>query len=178
MSAPAAGTEIRGVVTLRVNVSAPAGVVGGVSFFANGQELASDATAPYTATWDTRVSYPDQPVTLRAAAYYGNAEQIVSAPVNVHTANLSISLSSPAAGAIVHGLVTLVAVTTADSEATFTDVRFLIDGTEVGRSYLPPWSAGWDSRHVPNGRHVLSARARTMDGRSVVTADRTITVRN
>jgi hypothetical protein len=153
-------------------------VLAGVSFYANGQELAYDPTAPYTVTWDTQAAYPDQPVTLRAVAFYGNSEQIVSAPVSVHTANLSIALSSPAAGAIVHDLVTLVALTTADSEATFTDVRFLIDGTEVGRSYLPPWSVGWDSRHVPNGRHLLSARARTIDGRSVVTTDRTITVRN
>jgi hypothetical protein len=43
-------------------------------------------------------------------------------------------------------------------------VDFLVDGALAGTAWADPWSLAWDSYAVPNGKHVLTARAVSEDG--------------
>jgi N-acetylmuramoyl-L-alanine amidase/Bacterial Ig domain len=43
-------------------------------------------------------------------------------------------------------------------------VDFLVDGALAGTTSADPWSLAWDSYAVPNGKHVLMARAVSYDG--------------
>jgi hypothetical protein len=47
---------------------------------------------------------------------------------------------------------------------TASRIDFLVDGALAGTASAEPWSLAWDSYAVPNGKHVLTARALSEEG--------------
>ncbi|HWU89742.1 MAG TPA: Ig-like domain-containing protein, partial [Kofleriaceae bacterium] len=87
----------------------------------------------------------------------------------------STQLTSPAAGAMVSGNVTLAA--TASDDIGVSRVEFLIDGALVGSDTAAPYQVTWSSTTVADGSHVVTARAVDTSG-NTATSERTITTSN
>jgi N-acetyl-anhydromuramyl-L-alanine amidase AmpD len=79
---------------------------------------------------------------------------------------LDVSLSAPALGAHVTGVVPLAA----DVEGAPTRVDFLVDGVVRYTTSGLPYSYDWDTSLEQNGRHVLAARAVDASGRTAISA--------
>jgi hypothetical protein len=93
----------------------------------------------------------------------------------------SVSLTAPAANAMVSGMVTMSANATAMDGLTISSVQYLVDGMAVGTVMTSPYQFSWDSTGVPNGTHQLMAMA--MDnyagsGATATSAPITIKVEN
>ena len=85
---------------------------------------------------------------------------------------VTVAITQPAAGATVHDLVPVTAVTTGSGVVS---VTFTLDGAPVGPTLsAPPYTFSLNTRPVPNGPHTLSTFAR--DGASQVLASASISV--
>ena len=70
----------------------------------------------------------------------------------------TVSISSPASGAQVNGIVTVTAA--AADNVGVVGVQFVVDGVNAGAEDLTnPYAFNWDTRTVTNGAHTLIARA-------------------
>lgn len=179
ITAPAAGSTIKGNVTVSASVSlAPGDSIWGVDFYAGSQWIGSDDSAPYRITWDTSYNH-DGPVPLRAVMQSSLTwTEISSAIRTVNLANLWARPTKPAAGASVSGNVTLAAKANVDIEGDVEAVKFLIDNKVVKTDWSSPFSVSWNSASVPNGTHTLRVRVITTDGRSKTSSARSFTVAN
>ena len=89
----------------------------------------------------------------------------------------SVSLSAPANGATVAGLVVVKA--SASDNRGVAGVQFRLDGAALGaEDTAAPYEVSWDTAGVPNGSHTLSAVARDAAGNSATSAPVTVTVAN
>lgn len=89
----------------------------------------------------------------------------------------SVSISSPANGATVSGVVTLAA--TATSQLGIASVQFLLDGAALGSPIpSPPYSYLWNTPSVSNGTHTIAALAKDTAGNSATSPTVTVTVSN
>src|SRR5439155_839584 len=88
----------------------------------------------------------------------------------------TVSLTSPAANAIVTGTIAVAAAASDDSGVV--SVQFAVDGVNLGTPRTAaPYVAEWNSVTAPNGVHVLSATARDGAGNQQ-TATVSVTVAN
>jgi len=92
----------------------------------------------------------------------------------------TITLTAPAAGATVSGMVRLSATASASSAygLTVSSVEFLIDATSVGTATASPYSVMWDSTKVASGDHSLTAKVTDSAGDSTITPAININVQN
>ena len=86
----------------------------------------------------------------------------------------SASISAPANGAAVSGVVTISA--TASDNVGVARVEFLIDGALVASDASSPYAHAWDSASGPNGTRTLSARAVDAAGNVGTSAPVSVTV--
>lgn len=89
----------------------------------------------------------------------------------------TVSLTSPAPGSTVVGVVTMAA--SADDDVGVAGVQFLLDGQSLGAEdttspYAIPWSSGLST----NGPHTVAARARDARGNTTDSAPVAVTVAN
>lgn len=84
------------------------------------------------------------------------------------------TLTSPANGAAVSGIVTLAAI--ASDDIGVARVDFLLDGALLGSDATAPYSHAWDSSGTSNGAHVLSARAVDLAGNTGTSSPVNVTV--
>ena len=89
----------------------------------------------------------------------------------------TVTVSSPAAGATVSGIV---AITAAASDAGgVAGVRFFVDGAPLqAEDTSAPYAVDWNTALVANGAHSLTAVARDLAGNSTTSAAVTVTVSN
>src|SRR5205823_6348769 len=87
---------------------------------------------------------------------------VVAAPPD--TTPPTVALTAPADGSTVSGAVTVSA--DASDNVGIVGVQFIVDGsTNIGAEDTSgPYSVTWNSTTVPNGNHVLTARARDAAG--------------
>jgi hypothetical protein len=108
----------------------------------------------------------------------------VSGPSNEATAVVtadvtppSVSVTSPAPGTTVSGLVTVASDATDDTGVA--GVQFRLDGVSLGaEDTLAPFSVAWNTATAPNGAHTLTAVARDGTGNSTESAPVAVTVSN
>ncbi|HSD22658.1 MAG TPA: Ig-like domain-containing protein, partial [Anaeromyxobacter sp.] len=71
----------------------------------------------------------------------------------------TVAIVSPANNAQVSGIVTVTA--DASDDVGVAGVQFFVDGVSTGvEDAAAPYALAWDTRAIPNGAHVLTARAR------------------
>ena len=81
----------------------------------------------------------------------------------VDTTPPTVVVVAPVEGAFVSGWIRLNAI--ASDDVAVTQVKYYVDSVEVAQdSTAPDWSEGWSSTSVPDGPHVLAARARDAAG--------------
>ena len=89
----------------------------------------------------------------------------------------SVSMTSPAPGALVANLQTVSA--TASDAVGVAGVQFLLDAAPLGTEVtIPPYSMTWDTTTASNGPHTLAARARDSVGLYTTSTPVAITVDN
>src|SRR5262249_18636543 len=94
---------------------------------------------------------------------------------NTSTTPLTVSITSPVAGATVSGTVTVVATATASD--AITGVQFRLDGANLGSQVkASPYSISWDTTQTSNGSHVLSAQVSDQAGKTANSSNVSVTV--
>jgi hypothetical protein len=89
----------------------------------------------------------------------------------------SVSISAPANGATVSGIVVVRA--SASDNRGVAGVQFRLDGAALGaEDTAAPYETAWDTAGVANGAHTLTAVARDAAGNSATSAPVTVTVAN
>ena len=183
ITSPANGATVQGTLTVTASAADNVGVAG-VQFFADGSPLgADDTSAPYSVSVGTSVS-DNGPHTLTAVARDAAGNTKTSAAVTITVANATpdttpptVSISSPANGATVKGLVTVTA--NASDNVAVVGVQFFGDGTALGaEDTTAPYSISVDSTAYPDGPHTLTAVARDAAGNTQTSTAVTITVSN
>jgi hypothetical protein len=86
-------------------------------------------------------------------------------------------LIAPAAGAELSGGLTLSAE--ASDESGVAGVQFQVDGVNIGtEDTAPPFAVEWNTLHVADGVHTLTAKARDARGNTATSAPVSVTVKN
>jgi hypothetical protein len=176
MTAPANAATVSGMVTVSATASDNIGVAG-VQFLLDGVALGpEDTTGPYSISWDsTTASSGSHTLSARARDAAGNLTTSATVSVTIDNTAPTISMTAPANGATVSGIVTVSA--TASDNVGVVAVQFLLDGLPLGaEDRTAPYSISWNTRAVSLGSHTLAARARDAVGNQTTSAGIVVTV--
>jgi hypothetical protein len=158
------------MVTVSATASDDMGVAG-VQFLLDGAPLVTeDTTAPYAISWDsTTASSGAHTLSARARDAAGNLTTSATVSVTIDNAAPTVSMTAPANGVTVSGMVTVSA--TASDNRGVVGVQFLLDGAALGtEDTTAPYSISWNSTTASSGSHTLSARARDAAGNLTTSA--------
>jgi thermitase len=162
ITAPAGGT-VSGLFAVDVTASDNVGVAY-VELYANDALVSSDSSAPYGFTFDTS-AYSDGQLRLRARAYdvAGNAASSseVAVAIGNDASPPTVSIVSPANGAVVSGSVTVNVAASDDQRVA--KIELIIDGQPVAQSYGSSLSYVWNSNKGKGGKASSSIVARAYD---------------
>ncbi len=160
ISAPAAGSVVEGTVTVTANASDNRAVTK-VEFLLNGSLLGTDTAEPWSIAWNTRSSTTNGSMNLSARAYdaagYVTTSALTNVTVNNDWSAPVLSITAPAANAIVSGT-TQVTVNATDNRAV-TRVEFLVNDVLVLTQTSGPYGFAWNTTSLPEGTNKLGARA-------------------
>jgi hypothetical protein len=182
ITAPLDSTTISGPVSVSANATDNVGVVG-VQFKIDGSNLGPEQIFPFSFVWDsTTVANGAHLLTAVARDQAGNST--TSASVAIFVANISkditpptVSITAPANGATVFGLMAVTA--TASDDVGVVGVQFKLDGGILGNELTTaPYSVSWNTSTASNGPHTLTAVARDAAGHSTTSAGVAVTVNN
>ena len=177
VSAPANGATVTGPVAVSASASDNVGVAG-VQFLLDGVNLgAEDTSSPYAVSWNTATAAAgSHTLTARARDAAGNTTTSATITVTVpDTTAPAVSLTAPANGATVSGVVSMTA--SATDNVGVAGVQFLVDGVNVGaEDTSSPYSVNWNTATATTGTHTLSAVARDAAGNTTTSATITVTV--
>lgn len=185
ISSPTNSSTVSGVITVTANATDNTAVAS-VQFQLDGSALGGPLTAPpYQISWDTSAA-SDGSHTLTAIATDPSGNRATSAPVTVTVSNNppppssppSVSITAPANGATLSGLVT-VSADASENGGQITQVQFQLDGNALAAPLTQsPYQISWDTTTASNGTHTLTAIATDSAGNTVTSAPVTITVSN
>ncbi|HYI02390.1 Ig-like domain-containing protein [Hyalangium sp.] len=165
-TSPQDGETVSGLVALTASASDDRGVTR-VEFYRGTTRLTTDSTAPYSYTWNTTSVTPGT-YTLSARAFdlAGNmgTSSTVTVTVVPETVAPTVSITSPAAGATVFGVVPITA--TATDNFGVTKVEFYAGATLLGTDTSAPYSMSWSTTTKPDGSYTLIAKAYDAAGNS------------
>jgi hypothetical protein len=169
-----AGATVSGTITLGANAGTGATQV---KWFVDGVEVGWDGAAPWQSSWNSD-SVADGIHTVIAKAADATGAWGTSAILSFVVANdiVGVSVTSPAAGATVSGTITLSA--TAADPSGITQMKWYVDGSEVGWDGSAPWTASWNTSAVGDGTHQITARGQNGLGLWISSAARSFTVQN
>lgn len=176
LSVPAG--DLSATVTLSATASDDVAVVD-VKFLADGVELGTDTSPPYSFDWDTTTAtngvHRLDALARDAAGNTGHAVEIETTVANEteDTTPPSVTLHAPAGD--LSGTVTLTADATDDVGVV--QVRFFADGDAIGTDNTAPFSIDWLT-DIANGAHTLTARASDAAGNTADSGPVTVTVAN
>jgi Galactose oxidase-like, Early set domain/Bacterial Ig domain len=165
-------------VNLAATASDADGTVTKVEFFNGAAKLGEDTSAPYGFTW-SGVAAGTYTLTARATDNLSAATTSAAATITVSaSANTppTANITSPADGAVFAWKPTItVTATASDPDGTVTMVEFLDRTTVLAQDTSAPYSFTW--KNVPQGSHVLTARATDNAGAVTTSSQVGITVR-
>ena len=176
---PASGEGFSGTRTVSIAASDDVGVTS-VMLYADGVYVGGDTTSPYSITWNTTTG-PSGTRVLEARARDAAGNFGVSAPVTITVVNPdtgvpTTAITSPAAGAVVAGTITV--TTSSSDDVGLASVELLVDGKVVATVTAAPWSFTWDTRTTTSKAHALRTRARDGAGNIGLGPTVSITVDN
>jgi hypothetical protein len=148
-----------------VNLAADAVDTDGISlveFFNGTTKLGEDSTAPYTFAW-TGVISGTYSLTAKAtdnAATAATSTAVVITVVNADNVAPTVSVTSPAAGDVFAGSITINA-SASDTDGIVSKVEFFQGATKLGEDTTAPYSYVWSG--VTVGNYTLTAKATDND---------------
>src|SRR2546428_1387471 len=179
ITSPNSGSTVTHTVTVKASVSIIGSLtVAGVQFKLDGVNLGAEATTnEYSVSWDT-VTTNNGWHTLTAVARDILGVQWSSDEVAVQVFNdttpPTVTITSPTAGAIVAGTITVTA--NASDDVAVAGVQFFVDGALLDQTTTAPYAVSWDTTRVANGSHTLTARAQDPSGNAATSPPVTVTV--
>ena len=156
-------------VVISINASDSDGSIALVTVSVDGQEIAQDTSAPYSAVWTATVG--SHQISVTATDNQG-ATSSASITVNVTDPNgniaPNITLTQPTSSSQIEAgsLVSLTA-DASDSDGTVSEVLFYVDDLVVGSASTSPFSAQWQT---VEGLHSFKAKAIDNDGAETTSA--------
>jgi hypothetical protein len=158
----------------------------GVQFLLDGASLGSEvlgAGPAYSFIWDTTTT-TNGPHVLTARARDGANLTTTSTAINLTVSNgdttpPTVAVTSPAAGSVLAGTVTI--TVSATDNVAMAGVQFLLDGANLGTEVLgagPTYTFSWNTTTVTNGSHTLSARGRDVTNNTAVATNVNVTASN
>ena len=180
------GTNLRGTVPLAATSSGDTAQVTFERRPAGGgawTSVATDVSSPYTTDFDT-TAVADGLYELRAVALDGTGNTGTSTTRNVRVDNTSPSgsLTAPAGGATVGGVVSVQATAsdTGGSGVAGVTVEFRAVGapgwTALAADTSAPYAASWNTASLPDGDYELRASVEDVAGNTSSSATVTVTV--
>ena len=168
-----ASTDNVGVTEYRVHRSTTAGFTPSA---ANRVATLGGTTTTYTDTGLAAGTYYYVVVAADAAGNTTPSAQ-ASGTAQADTTAPTVSLSSPAAGSTVSGVVSVAA--TASDDVGVQSVQFKLDGANLGApDTTAPYGLSWDTRTASNASHSLSAVAVDAAGNQTTSSVVPVTVNN
>jgi hypothetical protein len=178
LTAPTESSVLAGIVTVTADATDNVGVTQ-VTFYRGSTVIATDTTAPYSVTWDTR-NVANGSYVLTAKAQDATRNATTSVAVNVTVSNDSTppvtSVTAPAAGVLLSGSVTLTA--SASDNVAVARVEFYRDSTLLGSDDTAPYSVTWDTLGTANASYTLTSKAFDPTGNATISAGVSVTVSN
>ncbi len=163
ISSPASGATVSGSVAISASASDNVGVTE-VRFYVDGQMIASDVAAPFSAAWNSATAgngaHAVAADAYDAAGNRGSAPTVsvmVSNPVVADTTPPSVSITAPAGGATVGMKQTFTA--NASDASGIARVEFFLDGAWKTTDTTAPWTFSVMTKKWTPGTHTVSARA-------------------
>jgi YD repeat-containing protein len=173
---PIANTYVASTVTINATATDNVGVTK-VEFYADGKIISTSLTAPYSSSWNTSaVTAGTHDLTAKAYDAGGNITTSATVSVIKDATAPTVSITSPAANAVVSGTVTINA-TAADNIAV-AKVEFYIDGVLLSTDLTSPYSASWNTVSATVGIHSLTAKAYDAAGNITTSVAISVTVKD
>lgn len=180
ISSPSAGSTVSGTIPVAVTATpAPATAIQSVELLVNGTSVDEDSEAPWAFELDT-LGLANGTATLVVRALDDHGRSFESPAVSITVANTpsSVSLTSPAQGAVVSGPFEIVAAPRAGTGSTIVSVAIMVDGSWIDVLSADPWSTAFDPAdygYEPGASIVLSATLEDSLGRFVEAPPVTVT---
>ena len=183
ITAPAAGANVNGTLSVTASASDNLGV-GGVQFKLDGVNLgAEDTASPYSVSWNSTLT-ANGTHTLTAVARDLVGNTTTSAPISVNVFNVdtvppTATVTSPLNGATVSGSAVVLTATATDAQGV-ANVQFIVDGSNYGPLLTsPPYQVTWNaSGFANNSTHTIQARANDTSNNPGTSPTNTVTVLN
>jgi hypothetical protein len=176
ITSPANGANVNGTRAVNANASDDVGVTK-VEFYADGNLIGTDTTAPYSTNWDTTtVSNGSHSLTGKAFDAANNTGTSSAVNVTVDNSVPITSITAPASGATVGGTTTVNA--DASDNVAVTNVEFYANATLIGSDTSSPYSINWNTTGFANGAYNLTSKAFDAAGNSGVSGAVPVTVSN
>lgn len=135
------------------------------------------ATSTLASPSHTYANYGNYIVSLTVTDKDGLSSTVTKTVTLVDGIAPTVSVTSPAAGSTVSGVVTITASATDNNSVA--GVTFYVDGVAMGaEDTVAPYSYNWDTTQLANGTHTLTAKARDAAGNTATSAALTVTVNN
>jgi thermitase len=181
ITSPANGNTVSGNIAVSVSASDNVGVTQ-VELYIDNVLFATDATAPYSFTWDTTRS-SEGTHTLQAVAYdaAGNSEasNTVSVTVNNFVSDAtppSVSITLPTNGSTVSKRAKI--TVRASDNVQVQQVGVYVDGSRIGSAICSSSSCSpsfnWNTGKISKGMHTLSADASDSAGNTGISSSVTV----
>lgn len=170
ISSPGNGSTVKGIVTVTVAAADNYGVTR-VELLLDGALFASDASAPYTFSWDS-TTLADGTHTLESRAYDAAGNSASSAVVGVTVQNAldttppAVSITSPVNGSSITGLRKTAVKASATDDTAVSKLELYIDGILKRTAAGSALSWSWDLRNVTAGSHAVMVKAFDAAGNS------------
>lgn len=148
--------------------------IANVVFYANGSQIGSSSTSPFSASWSNALAGTYSVMAL-ATDTAGATRLSAAASVTVSSPPPpAVSLNSPSNGStfFTTDAIPVSASATASGGATITRVEILVDGSVIATLPDAPYNFNWVG--APTGNHSIAARA--YDSRGIVGQSATISV--
>jgi thermitase len=178
IAAPLVSSTVSGLVPVSVNATDNVGVTK-VELRVNGALLASDTSAPYSFSWDSKLAANGMS-TLVATAYdaAGNAASSSSVSVNVSNTTTVVGdttppvvvIKNPLNGSRVGSTVKVSVSATDNGGSAALRQSLYINGALVASTTGGSLSYGWNTRRIASGTYKVEARASDAAGNTTVTA--------
>jgi thermitase len=153
---PGAGATVSGTVSVQVSASDNVGVTS-ISVTANGTLIGSSSSFSWNTAGRPNGAYTLTAVAKDAAGNSSSSSRAVTVSNISDATPPTVAISSPVAGALLSGMVTL-AVNATDNVGVVR-VEYWADGALIGTSTNAPFNFKWNIRKVNTGAHTLQAKA-------------------
>jgi subtilisin family serine protease len=172
IAAPLANSTVSGLVSVNVSASDNTGVAK-VELWVNGKLFATDTSAPFGFSWDSKTA-ANGSASLEARAYdaagnLGSSGAVAVTVSNVavaDTAAPTVSITNPTDGARVSGNVQIRVTATDNNGSAGITQSLFINGSQVAQTTGGSLSFNWNTRKVASGTYTIQAVARDQAGNS------------